>query len=147
MHAQLIIALNKSERHSEALHAYQTMRDLLRRELGLEPSLELWRLHQEILAAGSRSHPSHGPVPLAPRRSPAHRASVPTLWVRETRQAGSRKQRNAARGRRLQDATPEMSVWIGLRISLAPAIASSDPAHQFDRWKARPGNRQRRELW
>ncbi|MFD9480821.1 BTAD domain-containing putative transcriptional regulator [Streptomyces nojiriensis] len=86
LHAQLIIALNKSGRRSEALHAYQTVRDLLRRELGLEPSLELWRLHQEILAAGSRSHPSHGPVPpshgpvpSAPRRSPAHRAFVPAL--------------------------------------------------------------------
>lgn len=86
LHAQLIIALNKSGRRSEALHAYQTVRDLLRRELGLEPSLELWRLHQEILAASSRSHPAHGPVPSshglvpsAPRRSPAHRASVPAL--------------------------------------------------------------------
>ncbi|MFI8931141.1 BTAD domain-containing putative transcriptional regulator [Streptomyces sp. NPDC053474] len=70
-HAQLIMALNMSGRRSEALRAYQTVRDLLRRELGLDPSPELWQLHQEILAADAhgRGAPSTSPArgPLASR--------------------------------------------------------------------------------
>ncbi|MFF0018639.1 BTAD domain-containing putative transcriptional regulator [Streptomyces sp. NPDC005374] len=75
-HGQLIVALNKAGRRSEALHAYQNVRELLRRELGLEPSAELWQLHQEILAADSRARSSHRRLPVPPR-GVVGRASAP----------------------------------------------------------------------
>ncbi|WP_432158437.1 MULTISPECIES: AfsR/SARP family transcriptional regulator [unclassified Streptomyces] len=77
-HGQLITALHRSGRRSEALHAYQKVRDLLRRELGLEPSPELWQLHQEILAADVRARAPHPRLPLPPRPA-ARRASAPAL--------------------------------------------------------------------
>ncbi|NGO67603.1 AfsR/SARP family transcriptional regulator [Streptomyces boncukensis] len=87
-HGQLITALHRSGRRSEALRAYQHVRELLRRELGLEPSPELWQLHQRILAAdtgdtagtagtaGTRARAPHDRVPLSPAGS-ARRASAP----------------------------------------------------------------------
>ncbi|WP_160145190.1 AfsR/SARP family transcriptional regulator [Actinacidiphila yanglinensis] len=63
-HAQLITALHRVGRRSEALRAYQTVRELLRRELGLEPSQELWQLHQEILASDMRSRATRGRAPM-----------------------------------------------------------------------------------
>ncbi|MFC9293570.1 BTAD domain-containing putative transcriptional regulator [Streptomyces sp. NPDC057011] len=48
-HGQLIMALNHAGRRSEALEAYRTLYRLLKRELGLEPSEDLQRLHSEIL--------------------------------------------------------------------------------------------------
>ncbi|WP_328685251.1 AfsR/SARP family transcriptional regulator [Streptomyces sp. NBC_01261] len=76
-HSQLITALHKAGRRSEALDAYQNVRDLLRLELGLEPSPELWHLHQEILAADSRVRPPHSRLPLAQRSE--IRRSAPVL--------------------------------------------------------------------
>ncbi|MFF3412294.1 BTAD domain-containing putative transcriptional regulator [Streptomyces sp. NPDC002742] len=78
-HAQLIIALNKPGCRSEALRAYQTVRNLLRHELGLEPSPELWELHHKILAADSRARSAHSPIQPATRRVPAHRTPAPAL--------------------------------------------------------------------
>jgi SARP family transcriptional regulator, regulator of embCAB operon len=50
-HAQLILALYRSGRRGEALQAYQNLWQMLRDELGLEPSQELQRLQREVLAA------------------------------------------------------------------------------------------------
>ncbi|MFI7637822.1 BTAD domain-containing putative transcriptional regulator [Nonomuraea sp. NPDC049400] len=47
----LIIALHRSGRRREALSAYRELHTALTRELGLEPSLTLQRLHQSILLA------------------------------------------------------------------------------------------------
>ncbi|MEU6714644.1 AfsR/SARP family transcriptional regulator [Nonomuraea sp. NPDC046802] len=47
----LIIALHRSGRRPEALCAYRELHTALTRELGLEPSLTLQRLHQSILLA------------------------------------------------------------------------------------------------
>ncbi|MFC4562784.1 BTAD domain-containing putative transcriptional regulator [Nocardiopsis mangrovi] len=51
LHAQLIIALNTTGRRGEALRAYQELRSLLNRELGLDPSAELQRIHQDVLTS------------------------------------------------------------------------------------------------
>lgn len=60
---QLMAALHRSGRRSEALDAYQEARHTLVGELGLEPGPELRRLQQEILA----DEPvTHGPSPLPP---------------------------------------------------------------------------------
>jgi DNA-binding SARP family transcriptional activator len=50
-HAQLIWALSASGRRSEALQAYRTLRGILSEQLGLEPSPDVQRLHQDVLAA------------------------------------------------------------------------------------------------
>ncbi|MFE9427057.1 BTAD domain-containing putative transcriptional regulator [Kitasatospora sp. NPDC006697] len=51
LHAQFMLALHRSGRRSEALEAYQRLRNALVRELGLEPSAALRRLQRSILMA------------------------------------------------------------------------------------------------
>nr|WP_275040899.1 BTAD domain-containing putative transcriptional regulator [Nocardiopsis halotolerans] len=48
-HLQLIDALHRCGRRGEALGAIRALRELLREELGLEPSAEVHRLQQRIL--------------------------------------------------------------------------------------------------
>ncbi|MEU3354780.1 AfsR/SARP family transcriptional regulator [Streptomyces sp. NPDC037389] len=50
-HGQLIAALHQAGRRAEALQAYRQMHRILWDELGLDPSWEIQRLHQEMLAA------------------------------------------------------------------------------------------------
>jgi DNA-binding SARP family transcriptional activator len=49
LHAQLMLALYRSGRRSQALETYRTLRARTVDELGLEPSVWVRRLHQEIL--------------------------------------------------------------------------------------------------
>ncbi|HEV2374037.1 MAG TPA: tetratricopeptide repeat protein, partial [Streptosporangiaceae bacterium] len=49
LHGQLIAALSRSGRRSEALQAYRHLQALLRDELGLDPHPGLQRLHQDVL--------------------------------------------------------------------------------------------------
>jgi DNA-binding SARP family transcriptional activator len=49
LHGQLMLALYRSGRQAEALETYQTARDSLVGELGIEPRRELRELHQAIL--------------------------------------------------------------------------------------------------
>ncbi|MEU6057074.1 BTAD domain-containing putative transcriptional regulator [Streptomyces sp. NPDC047097] len=58
-HARLIFALGSSGRRVEALNAYDDLRRLLHKELGLEPGPELARIKQEILGSPV------APVPLS----------------------------------------------------------------------------------
>ncbi|MET7718496.1 AfsR/SARP family transcriptional regulator [Streptomyces sp. NPDC005407] len=48
-HGHLISALHQAGRRAEALQAYQDVHRILRDELGLEPSADIQRLHQEVL--------------------------------------------------------------------------------------------------
>ncbi|MEV7598173.1 AfsR/SARP family transcriptional regulator [Kitasatospora sp. NPDC089797] len=52
LHGQYMVALHRSGRRSEALEAYQRLRNTLVRELGMEPSAGLRRLQRSILLAG-----------------------------------------------------------------------------------------------
>ncbi|MEU6997140.1 BTAD domain-containing putative transcriptional regulator [Nonomuraea sp. NPDC046570] len=60
---QLIQALDRAGRRSEALGAYQEARRLLVEELGLEPGAELREAHERVLAGRS-------PKPAVPRETP-----------------------------------------------------------------------------
>ena len=59
-HSQLIVALYRAGRRSEALEVYQLLRRLLREELGLDPSPELQQLQLAILTGNL---PPCGAVP------------------------------------------------------------------------------------
>ena len=75
LHAQLMLALYRSGRQAEALHAYQAVRRTLRDELGLQPSQELRDLQaailrqDESLSVDGRAVPAP-PSPTEPRRPP-----------------------------------------------------------------------------
>ncbi|MFC1402707.1 MULTISPECIES: BTAD domain-containing putative transcriptional regulator [Streptacidiphilus] len=51
VHAQLMVALYRSGRTADALGAFQRLRLVLRRELGLDPSARLQRLYHAVLRA------------------------------------------------------------------------------------------------
>jgi DNA-binding SARP family transcriptional activator len=51
-HGQLILALSRCGRRSEALQAYQDLRHVLNEQLGLDPQPELQRLQREVLGSG-----------------------------------------------------------------------------------------------
>jgi YVTN family beta-propeller protein len=70
LRGQLILALYRSGRQAEALHAYQETRRTLVEELGLEPGQALQRLHTAILQQDPALDPPAGPEP-AVRASPA----------------------------------------------------------------------------
>lgn len=62
LHGQFMLALHRSGRRSEALDAYQRLRNALVRELGLEPSAALRRLQRAILMTGPESVPAAAPA-------------------------------------------------------------------------------------
>ncbi|OLT24291.1 hypothetical protein BJF83_07485 [Nocardiopsis sp. CNR-923] len=51
LHAKLMVALNKAGRRYEALDVYRALRETLVLELGLEPSLEVRAIQQDLLSA------------------------------------------------------------------------------------------------
>ncbi|MFD9407330.1 BTAD domain-containing putative transcriptional regulator [Streptomyces sp. NPDC059989] len=72
-HGQLILALYHAGRRSEALQAYSTLYQILKRELGLEPSEDLQRLQSEILNPNGCDEPLR--LVDYPYVSPAHPAA------------------------------------------------------------------------
>ncbi|MEV0353224.1 BTAD domain-containing putative transcriptional regulator [Nonomuraea sp. NPDC050680] len=71
---QLMLALYHSGRRTEALKAYIEVRELLVREIGVEPGGELRRLHAQIL--DSTVPPAESTTKTDVRPNPANRASV-----------------------------------------------------------------------
>lgn len=79
LRGQLLLALYRSGRQSEALHAYQEARTALVAELGLEPGPALRRLEQAILQHDpSLDLPDASPAPVA---GPTSRRSAQPLIV------------------------------------------------------------------
>ncbi|HEY0451259.1 AfsR/SARP family transcriptional regulator [Actinophytocola sp.] len=59
--ALLMVALYRSGRVADALHAYRTLARTLADELGMDPSDDLKQLHQQLLSADPRLSPSTEP--------------------------------------------------------------------------------------
>jgi DNA-binding SARP family transcriptional activator/tetratricopeptide (TPR) repeat protein len=72
---QLMLALYRDDRQSDALYAYERIRERLADELGIDPGTELRTLHERIL----RADPS--------LRTAAHTASIPARPTSEDRAA------------------------------------------------------------
>ena len=73
--SQLILALYRSGRQAEALQAYQQVRRHLTEDLGIEPSLALRRLEEDVLLQRPElewAPPEAGPAPAAPARAARH---------------------------------------------------------------------------
>ena len=69
LRGQLMLALYRSDRQAEALHAYQEFRLALAEELGLEPSQGLQRLERQILEQDPElAAPARRPGPRPARR-------------------------------------------------------------------------------
>ena len=74
LHAQLMLALYRSDRQADALQAYQNARRRLVEELGIEPGAPLRELEQAVLA----QDPALAlPVPVAARPEASAAASQP----------------------------------------------------------------------
>ncbi|CAL9653766.1 AfsR/SARP family transcriptional regulator [Streptomyces sp. enrichment culture] len=65
---QYMLALHRSGRRSEALRTYQRIRTTLVRDLGLEPSADLWRIRDMILASGPDTSVDQGTDEIVERR-------------------------------------------------------------------------------
>ncbi len=63
-HTKLMVALHRCDRRSEALQAYQHMREVLVEELGIDPSPASRQLHQALLSSDSSLDipPSRAPI-------------------------------------------------------------------------------------
>lgn len=84
IHAQLMVALHRAGRRSEALQVYQRLRANLAADLGLDPGRELERLHRLVLAADPSLDLGARTTRAASRRPPAQLPpDLPDLVGRE----------------------------------------------------------------
>lgn len=85
LRAAHMLALYRSGRQTEALESYRRGRELLAREIGVEPGPELARLHERILAQAAdldrtgspATVPTEAPTSAAPAGAPAGSAHAP----------------------------------------------------------------------
>ena len=68
LRAQLMLALYRNGRQSDALHAYQEGRKLLSAELGIDPGAALQTLERQILAQDRALDPARPAIQLQPRQ-------------------------------------------------------------------------------
>jgi DNA-binding SARP family transcriptional activator len=80
-HAQLMLALYRCGRQGEALAAYRHARQILVKELGAEPGIELRELHQRILAADFGLLGAPRPARLATSPQPRQLPAAPGLFT------------------------------------------------------------------
>jgi DNA-binding SARP family transcriptional activator/tetratricopeptide (TPR) repeat protein len=79
-HTQLMVALYRGGRRSEALDVYRCLRECLINELGLEPTPELQLLHQQMLAGDLAL--DHVSRPASARRPPVPTRQLPADTAR-----------------------------------------------------------------
>lgn len=85
----LILALHRAGRQAQALEAYRDTRQILVRELGIEPRPSLQELHRQILAGSAQG--SRGGAAAAEKTSPGTSSVTPlvdrpSLWVGRQRE-------------------------------------------------------------
>jgi DNA-binding SARP family transcriptional activator len=134
--SQLIRALYRCGRQGDALEAYSRLRERLREQLGIDPSPELVRLQEAVLAQRpeldwrppqTQPHLPHRPEPSGPAEVPAPEERLPAAraalaahdWQRafELLSAADRAGQLAARD---LDGLAEATLWLGrYRESLA----------------------------
>jgi DNA-binding SARP family transcriptional activator len=97
--AQLLTALYRAGRQTDALAAFRRVRETLVAEYGVEPSPDLFEIHQRILAQDTRLLPARAArATVAPR--PSRLSSAPTAAGLGPRQCGPT---GRARRRRMVD--------------------------------------------
>jgi tetratricopeptide (TPR) repeat protein len=82
-HSRLMIALAGLGRQAEALQVYNTLRDRLVDDLGLDPVTELREAHQAILRGDLDGSYLAVPPPSGAPESPAPRTSTPAITIQE----------------------------------------------------------------
>lgn len=99
MHRRLMLALYRAGRRSEALQAYQRVRDALAHELGLDPGLELQHIHRAVLRCEEidDSHLGATVAAAGPPRSPRVANPPAPRRLRDDRGPASGKRRVEAR--------------------------------------------------
>ncbi|MER7418964.1 BTAD domain-containing putative transcriptional regulator [Micromonospora peucetia] len=80
-HGQLMLALYRAGRRTEALRAYHQVRRLLVGELGIEPGQDLTELHRAILEADPRLAPVTAPTAISQPERGRPAAPTPTKPV------------------------------------------------------------------
>lgn len=108
IHAHLMVALYRSERQSDALQAFRSIRRCLIDELGIEPGIDLTRLHTRIL----RSDPS-----LAWQRQSAATNRAPVFWLPPAVHELVGRDRSLDIAERLLDKEPETGMMRVLALS------------------------------
>jgi DNA-binding SARP family transcriptional activator/tetratricopeptide (TPR) repeat protein len=136
-HAQLMLALARAGRQSEALAAYHQARRVLVGELGIEPGRELRGLHERILAGDTAlAAPSlalRGAEPTIPRQLPA---GIRSFTGRQTELSGLVEQagRTADAGRTVVISAIDGMAGVGktaLAIHVAHRLAGRFPDGQI----------------
>ncbi|WP_167545443.1 AfsR/SARP family transcriptional regulator [Amycolatopsis rubida] len=112
LQAKLMLTLHRAGRRSEALQAYQRARTALADELGVEPSVQLQRLHEAMLKsdpsieapAGASTTARAAALPGPPRLLPP---DIPLVAGRDEQVAGVSRE---LRSRRIRPAPPVVVV-------------------------------------
>jgi len=142
LRAQLILALYRSGRQSEALAQYQAARRMLANELGLEPGPELRELerlilaHDPMLAAPTGPHDPPSNLPLQPTPFIGRERELAELveLIRSKRRrlitltgaGGTGKTRLAIEAvTQLEDDYPDGVWWVPLQLLMEPGLVAA----------------------
>ena len=120
-YAQLMLALYRAQRRGEALDVYRSARDVLREQLGADPTAQLRELHQRILADLPVPEPAHDPAETAASTPNPVTVTDPGTALPHPRQLPVAPRGFAGRGRELKQ-LDELSVDLGVGTVVISAV-------------------------